>query len=233
PATLPRWRPGRTVAWVAGAVLVAAALSPPVAGAAQHDHRLHMLQHLLLGMYAPLGLVLGAPLTALLGSLPRRRARGWVRVLRSRPVHVLSHPATAAVLSTGGVLVLYLTPLYGWTREHDAVNALVLTHLLLAGCLLTWSIAGPDPAPGRPGLAVRTAVLVVSAGTHAFLAKLLYARAGAGHPGGHDHTGEHAVEAAQQAATWMYYGGDGAELLLAAALFATWYRLRGRERAAV
>lgn len=233
PASLPAWDGRRTAAWVTGALLVAVALCPPVAAGAQHDHRLHMVQHLLLGMYAPLGLVLGAPLTLLLGTLPRPLARRSVHVLRSAPVHVLAHPVVAAVLSTGGLFALYLTPLYGWTREHGVVHALVLTHLLLAGCLLTWSVAGPDPAPRRPDTATRLAVLVASAGAHAFLAKLLYARASEGT--GHEHHGaahvaSAATELAQEAAVWMYYGGDGAELLLAVILLAAWYR-RGAPRA--
>lgn len=36
------------------------------------------------------------------------------------------------------------------------------------------------------------------------------------------------VEQTQQAALWLYYGGDAGELLLAAALFGVWYRHRGK-----
>ncbi|MBX9245386.1 cytochrome c oxidase assembly protein [Actinotalea ferrariae] len=225
PAHLRPWSGLRTVAWLVGAVLVGVALSPPLAEHAQHDHGAHMAQHLLLGMYAPLGLVLGAPLTLVLGSAPRAAAVPLVRVLRSRPVHALSHPVTAAALSTGGLFALYLTPLYELTRSSTVVHGLVLAHLLLAGCLYTWAIAGPDPAPRRPGTTVRVATLVVAAGAHAFLAKLLYADAVRTHADG-THHGAAMTDAAQA----MYYGGDGAELLLAVALFAWWYR-RGGTRA--
>jgi putative membrane protein len=34
----------------------------------------------------------------------------------------------------------------------------------------------------------------------------------------------------EQAAQWMYYGGDIAEILLATALFASWYQQRGRRQ---
>lgn len=226
PGSLPPWRRRRTVAWLAGALLVAAALGPPVSGLVHHDPRAHMVQHLLLGMYAPLGLVLGAPVTLLLGSAPRRAQRSLTRVLRSRPVHVLSHPATAALLAVGGLFVLYLTPLYATSQAVPAVHLLVLVHLLLAGYLFTWSIAGPDPAPGRPGVVTRTAVLVVAGGAHAFLAKLLYARAAEGWAGHGD------ASTAAAAARWMYYGGDGAELLLAVLLFAWWFRRRRPARQA-
>jgi putative membrane protein len=222
PGTLPRWAPWRTAAWVAGVVLVAAALGPPLATVAHHDHRAHMAQHLLLGMYAPLGLVLGAPLTLLVGSLTRAPRRRLVALLRSRPAHVLAHPGTAALLSVGGLFLLYLTPLYAVTAERPVVHALVLTHLLLAGALLTWSIAGPDPAPNRPGMLTRVTVLVLAAGAHAFLAKLVHARAdvlatGHGGPAG-----------LREAARWMYSGGDVAEVALAVMLFTWWYRRAGR-----
>ncbi len=222
PSTLPAWSSGRTVAWVVGSVVVAAVLSPPLSEPAHHDHRYHMVQHLLLGMYAPLGLVLGAPLTLLLGSLPRRMQRGLTRVLRSRPVHVLSHPATAALLNVGAMFALYLTPLYAITMARQDLHWLVMTHFLLAGYLYAWAIAGPDPAPRRPGMATRTTVLILAGGAHAFLAKSLYANAQATDMAA-DHAHAPTMEAAAQ---WMYYGGDIAEMALAVMLFAWWYRRR-------
>jgi putative membrane protein len=57
------WRAWRPITFAVGLVLVAAALSPPVEAAAT-GARGHMTQHLLLGMYAPLALILGAPATA-------------------------------------------------------------------------------------------------------------------------------------------------------------------------
>jgi putative membrane protein len=60
-----------------------------------------MTQHLLLGMYAPLALVLGAPATLPLAALPVRARPRVAAVLRFRPLHALSHPATAAVLTVG------------------------------------------------------------------------------------------------------------------------------------
>lgn len=228
PDTLPAWTSRRTMAWVAGALVVTVALSPPLSELAHHDHRYHMAQHLLLGMYAPLGLVLGAPVTLLLGSLPRRGQLGLTRVLRSWPAHVISHPISAALLNVGGMFVLYLTPLYALSMGRQEVHWLVMAHFLFAGCLYTWAIAGPDPAPRRPGMATRVIVLIIAAGAHAFLAKLLYANA-ANLRNGHGHyDGDSGMEAAAQ---WMYYGGDIAELALAAMLFAWWYRRRARSMA--
>ncbi len=222
PSSLPRWPPWRTAAWVGGALTVAVALVPPLTEAATTDHRAHMAQHLLLGMYAPLGLVAAAPVRLALGSLPTPGARRLSALLRSRPVRVLSHPVVTAVLSVGAMAVLYLTPLHERTTGNPALTAVVLLHLLLAGWLFTWSVAGPDPAPHRPGLRLRLVVLVGAAGAHASLAKVLYARATEGH--------HHGTAHAEAGAQLMYYGGDGAELLLAVMLLAGWYH-RARPRA--
>ncbi len=217
------WSPWRTASLAVGLLLVAAAVAPPLAQAAHEDLSGHMVQHLLLGMYAPLGIVLAAPVTLLLGAGGPRLRRRVARVLRSRPLHALAHPVSAAVLDIGALHVLYLTPLHALTQRSALVHGLVAVHLLLAGCLFTWSLAGPDPAPRRPGVGVRVVVLVLAAAAHAHLAKLLYARAGE-LPAG---SGLAAAEV-QRAAQWMYYGGDVAELLLAAALLGGWYARRGR-----
>jgi putative membrane protein len=215
------WSPWRTASWFAGAALVALAVSPALAAAG--DARSHMVQHLLLGMLAPLGLVLGSPVTLLLGATPPYVGRAVAGALRNRVFHVVGHPVAAAVLNVGGMFALYLTPLYAATADSALVHHLVHAHFLAAGYLFTWSIAGPDPAPRRPGIATRVVVLVLAAGAHSYLGKLLYARAGE-LPRGAGHT----VGEMEVAAQWMYYGGDVAELLLAAALFAVWYRPAGR-----
>lgn len=216
------WPAWRTAAFLLGALAVAVALSPPVAGFAAHDARGHMLQHLLLAMYAPLGLVLGAPVTLALGASSPGGRRRLVAVLGSAPLRVLAHPVVAAVLDIGGLFVLYLTPLYHAATTDPVVHHLVNLHLLLAGSLFTWSVAAVEPAPGRPGTTTRLGVLVVAAGAHAWLAKLVYARA-AEPP----LAGTHPVEQVQAAAQWMYYGGDVAEVALAVLVLAGWYRRQG------
>ncbi|WP_309133663.1 cytochrome c oxidase assembly protein [Cellulomonas sp.] len=222
---MPRaWSPWRTASWCAGAVGVGVAVSPVTAVVTDPAVR-HMVQHLLLGMLAPLALVLAAPVTLLLGAASPRGRRRVARVLRARPVRVLTHPVTAALLHVGGLVVLYLTPLYALAARDGVVHVLVLVHFLLAGSLFAWAVAGPDPAPHRPGLPTRLAVLVVAGGVHGALAKLLYSRAGS-LPAGGGYTAAQTEAAAQ----WMYYGGDVAEVLLAVALFAGWYAARDRSR---
>ncbi|WP_412519323.1 cytochrome c oxidase assembly protein [Actinomadura madurae] len=62
--------------FLVGCALLAVAVSPPVDAFAGRDFRGHMLQHLIIGMYAPLFLVLGAPITVVLGAPSPRSTPG-------------------------------------------------------------------------------------------------------------------------------------------------------------
>jgi putative membrane protein len=208
------WPRRRTAFFLTGCVLLAAALLPPIAPFAHEDFRGHMLQHLIIGMYAPLALVLGAPVTVLLRVLPVRDARALTGLLRSRPMGLLAHPITALVLSAGGLAVLYFTPLYNTATAHPAGHWLLHVHFLLSGCLFAWVIAGPDPAPARLGVRARLVVLGVAIAAHSVIAQLMY--------GGFFIDVHAPIVEVRGGAEIMYYGGDIAELLLAAALVATW-----------
>jgi len=217
-----QWSHWRTASLLAGVGLLAAAMLPPVADHAGHSFHGHMAQHLLIGMYAPLGLVLAAPITLLLGSLPARQARRLARLVRSRPVGLLANPVTALLLTTGGLAALYLTPLYQATTTSLLLHHAVHAHFLAAGCLFAWVVAGPDPAPHRPGVPARLVVLGVAITAHAVLAQLIYAGI----------LVEIVAPDGQRRAAGdlMYYGGDLAELLLALALLVTWRPAGHRRR---
>jgi putative membrane protein len=217
-----RWSLSRSAGFVVGAGLVSGSLLPPVAALGHGDLRAHMAQHLMLGMLGPIGLVLGAPVTLALRTLPPPRARQLVALLRARPIHWLSHPVTALILNIGGMAVLYATPLFALMMTDPRLHLAVHFHFLAAGCLFAWSIAGTDPGPARPSHATRLVVLFVAIAAHATLAKAMYAQ---GWPRGT----AFARSEIEQAAKIMYYGGDLSELLLAIALFASWrHARRGR-----
>lgn len=209
------WSGWRTAGFLSGCGLLAVALLPPVAPWAHGDFRGHMAQHLLIGMYAPPALVLGAPVTLLLRTLPAARARVLTALLRAHPVRALSHPVTALVLNTGSLAVLYCTPVYGQVMGGPpAAHWLLRAHFLASGCLFAWVVAGPDPAPARPGVPARLVLLGVAIAGHALLSQLMY--------GGFLIDIPAPVVQVRGGAELMYYGGDIAELLLAAAVVATW-----------
>lgn len=217
------WSGWRTACFAFGITTLALAALPPLTGFAHHDLRGHMIQHLLLGMLAPLGLVFAAPVTLALKTLPTNIGRRIAAFLHSRPVWVLSHPLAALLFNIGGMYLLYLTPLYAATLTHPPLHMLVHVHFVIAGCLFTWAIAGPDPGPRRPGLRFRLGVLFLSMAAHATLAKSMYAY---GWPRGTHHT----ADQIQSAAQLMYYGGDLTELWLVIALFGLWHRTGNPEK---
>jgi putative membrane protein len=184
------------------------------AGVGSHTFTGHMMRHLLIGMVAPLALILGAPITLLLRSLPAPQARIVVRALRTPAARWISHPVTALTLTVGTLAMLYCTPLYARASPDPALHQAMDLHFLLSGSLFAWAIAGPDPAPHRPSVKVRLAVLGVAVAAHATLSQLLYAGALVDIPA--------ETLDRQAGATLMYYGGDITELLLAGALVATW-----------
>jgi putative membrane protein len=211
PRGWPWWR---TLLFLSGCGLLTYALTPGSLPWPPGDFRGHMLQHLLIGMLAPLCLVLGAPATLLLRTLPRSAGRAIGRLLRSRLVHAVGNPVVALTLNLGGLAVLYLTPLYAATTTSATAHQLVHAHFLLAGYLFAWAVAGPDPAPGRPSVPARLVVLGVAIAFHATLSQLMYAGVYVQLPV--------PMSQRQGGATLMYYGGDIAELLLAVGLVATW-----------
>ncbi|MFF8948531.1 cytochrome c oxidase assembly protein [Streptomyces sp. NPDC014940] len=208
------WSRWRTVGFLSGVLLIGTALLPPVAPFAHEDFRGHMAQHMLIGMYAPLALVLAAPVTLLLRTLPAARGRQLTTVLHSPPVRLITHPAVALAISTGGLAVLYFTPLYNATMNTPAAHWLLHAHFLLSGFLFAYVIAGPDPAPSRPTVRARLVYLGVAIAAHAVIAQMMY--------GGFWVDIHAPIPQVQAGAEIMYYGGDIAELLLAAALVATW-----------
>ncbi|SEQ86811.1 putative membrane protein [Lentzea xinjiangensis] len=208
------WSRWRVAGFTVGIVLLAVALSPPVASWAHSDFRGHMVQHLLIGMYAPLGLVLGAPITLVLRTAAVRHARKLTSLLHSLPVRLLAHPAVALLLSTGSLAVLYFSPLHDAITSSPAGHWLLHVHFLFAGLLFAHVIAGPDPGPARPGVRTRLVYLGCAIAMHAAISQLMY--------GGFWVHIDAPVAEVRGGAEIMYYGGDIAELLLAAALVSTW-----------
>ena len=206
------WSSWRTASFLTGCTLRALGLSPQTSPFLLGGLPTHMYQHLLIGMYAPIGLVLGAPITFLLRSVPRRQGKLIGRILRAGPTHLIVHPVTALALNLGGLAVQYFTPLFTAASNAPVLHHLVHLHFLAARYLFAWVISGPDPAPRRPSVPARLLILGVAIAGHAIISHLLYAGLFVQVP----------ASEFRQAGELMYYGGDPAELLLAFALVSTW-----------
>jgi len=203
------------VRWLLGIGTAVAGVAVWSLGGA-HDLRLHVVGHLLLGMVAPLLLATAAPVTLALRALPREHARTLGRLLRRRPLAVLTHPVVAALLDVGGLWLMYRTALLS-----EVSPLLLQAHMLLAGYLFAGALIGPDPAPHRPGLVVRAGVLVAAVAAHDVLAKLLYATPPPGVP----------VAQAEAAGLLMYYGAAPVHVALFVLLGREWLAEQRRARA--
>jgi putative membrane protein len=214
------WSPTRTAAAAAGLALLAAALMPPLMGST--DFRIQIVQHLALGMLAPLVLASSAPVTLALRTLPQANRRRLVRVLHNRLVRALTLGPVVLTLELGGMYLYYLTPVYAQAHQRPWLHFLVHAHMFLAGCLLSWYLVGRDPLP-RADWPAKLSVLLVAAAGHDVLAKLMYA-----HLLPHNAATPDQLRAGAQI---MFYGGDAIEVILAVAVMGSWYAHTGRAHA--
>lgn len=222
-AHLRRWSRLRIVSWISGTIVSASALIGPLAVLSHAHFTWHMAGHLFLGMLGPLLLVLGAPVTLLLRTLPVQQARKVSRFLRSRFARFYIHPITAAVLNIGGLWLLYTTGLFTMMHDHLWLYLLVHIHVFAAGYLFTVSMLYIDPVSRRFSYPFRTIVFVLALAGHGILSKFLYAYPPHGVP----------VQEARAGAMLMYYGGDAVDLIIIALLFRGWYKSAGTHRTVV
>ncbi|VEF48154.1 putative membrane protein CtaG family, copper [Bacillus freudenreichii] len=211
---LKKWPKYRYVLWVAGIASITVTLIGPLFEQAHTDFIFHMTGHLLLGMLAPLLLVLSAPVTLLLRSLDKESARRVAQIFKSQTVQFISHPIVASILNIGGLWVLYTTGLFSVMHDYFAIHALVHIHIFLAGYIFTAAMIYVDPVSHRFSYLFRTIVFILALAGHQILAKYIYA-----HPP--DHVSFHA---AQAGGMLMYYGGDAIDLVIIIIFFRQWYK---------
>jgi len=163
------WSWGRVVAFLTGLLTLAVAL---LSGLEAYDGLLfgvHMVQHMLLAMVAPVFLALGAPVTLALRTLPARPRGLLLALLHARVVRVLTFPAVPWVIFIGSPFALYFTGWYPATLESPLLHDLLHLHFVLAGSLFFWPIIGVDPVPGRVPHPFRILMLFATMPFHAFL----------------------------------------------------------------
>jgi putative copper resistance protein D len=169
------WPVGRTIAFASGVALIDFATSGGLGVYALFSFEYHMVAHMLLGMIAPIGLVLGAPITLALRTLPQSRnhqERGVrafaLTVLHSRYSVLLTNPITALALFDGSLFVLYFTDLFGNLMQNHAGHLLMNIHFILAGFLFFHVIIGIDPNPRKYPHILRIVILFGAMSLHAF-----------------------------------------------------------------
>lgn len=170
-----KWPIGRTVSWFVGMAIIGWATFGGLGAYAHVLFSAHMVSHMLLSMVAPIFLVLAAPVTLALRTLPGPRQKGEIGprqllnlALHSRVVVVLTHPVVAAFLFVGSLYALYFTDLFATLMETHTGHIVMQLHFLLVGSLFYYVIVGVDPSPRQLPPLARFAVLLVSLPFHAF-----------------------------------------------------------------
>lgn len=208
------WPLSRTVYWFIGILFAVISVTGPLANQAHMDFTAHMLIHLLLGMLAPLLMVLAAPMTLVLRTIRITHARRLTRILRYWPSRMFTHPLVTSVLNIGGLWLLYTTNLYTLMHESAVLNVIVHFHVFMAGYLFTVSMIYIDPIFHRISFLYRSIVLIIALAGHGILSKYIYIHSPTGIP----------LEQANQGSMMMYYGGDVIEFIIIFVLCWQWFR---------
>ncbi|MFI6366089.1 cytochrome c oxidase assembly protein [Nocardia sp. NPDC050630] len=169
------WSPWRTLSWTSGCVALLISTSSGIGAYGYAMFSMHMITHMALNMFVPVLLVLGAPVTLLLRTVPAAPkdavpgVREWVLwILHSRPTAILAHPGTAIAAFVLSLYGLYFTPLFQNLIRYHWGHVLMNVHFLIIGYLFYWAIIGIDPGPRRLPHLGRLGMLFAIMPFHAF-----------------------------------------------------------------
>jgi putative copper resistance protein D len=170
-----KWPIGRTISFALGISAIDFATSGGLGLYAIFSFSHHMMAHMVLGMIAPIGIVLGAPITLALRALPsgrddqERGVRGLlVQALASKPVVIFSHPIVALAIFDGSLFALYFTSIFDSLMGSHIGHVAMSLHFLLAGILFFHVIIGIDPRPRKYPYIFRIVILFAAMSIHAF-----------------------------------------------------------------
>ena len=170
-----KWPVGRTISFAFGISLLDYATSGGLGLYSVFSFQYHMIAHMVLSMIAPIALVLSAPMTLALRTLPigrtseERGLRGWVLTLiHSRFARIWTHPVFALALFDGSLFALYFTPLFSELMSSHFGHLLMNLHFIGVGFLFFYVIIGIDPNPRRTHHLVRMIILLAAMSIHAF-----------------------------------------------------------------
>ncbi|CAB4713405.1 unannotated protein [freshwater metagenome] len=175
-----KWPIGRTAAFALGIAAIDFATSGGLGLYAHFAFSYHMVAHMVLGMIAPIGIVLGAPITLALRTLPQGRnssergIRGTLlAALHSKLAVFYTNPIVALAFFDGSLFVLYFTGLFGGMMQSHVGHLFMSIHFILAGLLFFHVIIGVDPNPRRIPHLVRIVIVFAAMSIHAFFSVAL------------------------------------------------------------
>ncbi len=177
-----KWPVGRTISFVLGLLIVNFAINGSIGVYSHFGFSYHMIEHMILGMIAPIALVLSAPITLALRTLPSGRddeeegpRNILISFLHSKYAKFMTNPVVALLIFDGSLFILYFTGLFGTLMGSHLGHQFMNLHFLLAGALFFHVIVGVDPNPNRPPNVVRMVILFAAMSIHAFFSIALMA----------------------------------------------------------
>jgi putative copper resistance protein D len=153
------WPVGRSVAFCGGLLSVLVATMSGLGAYDTVQFSAHVVQHVLLGLVAPVLLVIGRPVTLALQASGRSGQVALLRFLHQPVVRGIAHPLVGAGLFAVTLWVLWFSPLYDLSLRHGVVHAWLHIHFVIVGVLFYGAVLGTDhrpvvlPAGARLGLA--------------------------------------------------------------------------------
>ena len=146
---VPGWR---QACYAGGLLVLAVALSPPIGKLSDQLLVAHMAEHLMIGDFAALLIVLGFT-GPLLAPLLRIRFIGRLRIL--------THPVVAVTVWAVNFYLWHLPVLYQAALRHDAIHALEHASFLVFGIAVWMGLLGPLPKPQWFGNGARLVYIIV------------------------------------------------------------------------
>src|SRR3712207_1329516 len=168
------WPWWRSLAWVSGCASLFAVTGTWFNGYSMVLFSLHMAQHMVLSLITPLLLLLAAPITLALRTLPRGQgAAGAPRALllgalHSRFARFVASPLFSVPLFIASLYGVYFTPLFDVLMADPAGHQLMLAHFVVTGLLFFGPIVGHDPWPRTLSHPGRMIELFLPVPFHAF-----------------------------------------------------------------
>ncbi len=175
-----KWPVGRTISFAFGISLLDYSTSGGLGLYGIFSFQYHMIAHMILSMIAPIFIVLSAPITLALRTLPQGRnseergIRGWfISILHSKVSMIWTHPIVVLAIFDGSLFALYFTSLFGDLMSSHFGHLLMNLHFIGAGLLFFFVIVGVDPNPRRTHHLVRMVILLAAISIHAFFSVAL------------------------------------------------------------
>ena len=158
---VPGWKPARTAAFLGGLLVIVVATCSGIEAYGHILQWMHMIEHLMLIMVAPVLLAIGSPLQLVAEALPERASAAWVAFLNRPVVSWLTSPLFAGAFYAVCVIGVHLTGFMGRAMQDDGVHIAEELAYLLAGMLLFQLVLGVRPGPWQLSGGAKMALLAI------------------------------------------------------------------------